>query len=129
MIKFISVICTQLFDEYMSIKKYDFVDIKTKAEKLRKISRRHYESEPSNVRDKILEKEEFAPIIGTLCDERIKADHAWNIPHFIYVKLGSLNPENLLKRGKTNLRSLLAEYLTNKWPTGMSSKERGGMVR
>ncbi|MHA1594859.1 MAG: hypothetical protein ACTSXX_08975 [Candidatus Baldrarchaeia archaeon] len=107
----------------MTVKNFDFLQIKYKAEQLRRINvGESLEEFLTRNKDayRVLEEEPFAPLIGTICDERIKADDAWSIPYFLRNEIGSLDPKEILKFGEFRLKQFLRETLEGKWPTKMN---------
>jgi len=69
-------------------------------------------------------------LIGTICDERINADDAWNFPFWLHKKMEKqgqkFNLESLLHQ---NFEEELREYLKDKWPKGMREKDRENYLR
>jgi endonuclease III len=70
----------------------------------------------------------LAPIIGTICDEKIKAEIAWNIPYNLYEFLKrkglEFKPSTICTLRKEELRKWLASHMCDKWPKKLSEKER-----
>jgi endonuclease III len=75
-----------------------------------------------------LNKDPLAPIIGTICDEKIKAEVAWNIPYHLYEFLRRQGLEfkasTICKLGTDELRRWLASYMKDKWPRNLNERER-----
>ncbi len=75
-----------------------------------------------------LNKDPLACIIGTVCDEKIKAEVAWNIPYHLYKFLKRngvmFKPSTICKRGKEELRKWLASHMNDKWPNILSERSR-----
>ncbi|MEM3448395.1 MAG: hypothetical protein QXO75_10560 [Nitrososphaerota archaeon] len=73
-------------------------------------------------------KEPLAPIIGTICDEQIKADVAWQIPFHLSQWLNQQGKEfkasEIQKLGKQNLRTWLKDHMHGKWPKKMFRDKR-----
>ncbi len=59
---------------------------------------------------KILEDHAFAPLIGVICDWQIKSQLAYEIPLWFIDKLGSLEPDIVLKKEENGIRNLLESY-------------------
>jgi len=78
--------------------------------------------------DSFVNKDPLAPIIGTICDEKIKAEVAWNIPRFLneFLKQKGLEfkASTICKLGKEELRKWLISYMHDKWPKKLSEEER-----
>jgi len=79
--------------------------------------------DPSN----FLNIEPLAPFIGTICDERISAEVAWDIPYFLYewLKQNHLNfkASTIAKLGKEKLREWLKSHMQDKWPAKMKEED------
>jgi endonuclease III len=58
---------------------------------------------------RFLKQHEFAPLIATICDERIPAEVAWGFPEWLYNRLGSFELQDLIK--KVNYKAELEQYL------------------
>ena len=72
----------------------------------------------------VLAEWEFAPLIATICDQEIDAKVACMVPWWLYEKIGSLDPQNLLGRG---VRHLLHDCFSSRYrhfPRRMSEKDR-----
>jgi len=117
----------------MSIKNFSFKQIKEKADYIRKILLSKDLYWGSNLRNDyrtFMENNEYAPLIGTICDERINADDAWNFPYWLHKKMKKeaqeFKLESLLNQ---NFEKELREYLKDKWPKGMSEKDREDYLR
>jgi len=102
----------------MSIKRFSFSQIKEKASRMRPLLEKFPLSELDNA---FLASNEYAPLIGTICDEQINSDDAWDYPEWLHSKVGTLDPESLLK---LELKQLLREYLEDKWPARMNDKDK-----
>ncbi|MEM2197015.1 MAG: hypothetical protein QW290_08040 [Sulfolobales archaeon] len=110
------------------IKGKSFDEIKRKAEFLNKSwSKLKKELIPPEVTITFLYQNEYAPLIGTICDEQVKADDAWKFPEWLNGKIGGLTPEKIEKLDKSKqrkLRELLEEYFKNKWPNWMKEEDK-----
>jgi hypothetical protein len=112
----------------MTIKNFSFKQIEEKAKEIRKIltlwQQETSESELMEYRI-FLREREFAPLIGTICDEQINSDDAWKFPCWLYNELKSdaknFELEDLRKQ---NFRMHLNTYLEDKWPKGMNLQSR-----
>lgn len=102
----------------MSIKNFGFAEIKDKATKIPLLWKKFQvlESFPG-----FLARNEFAPLIGTICDEQINSEDAWNFPEWLYGKLRKFDLPSLLK---ADYERLLDEYLKDKWPTRMQEETK-----
>lgn len=73
-------------------------------------------------------KDPLAPIIGTICDERISADDAWKIPYSLseWLRKDGLDfkASVICNIGREKLREWLSTHMQNKWPKKLSVKER-----
>jgi endonuclease III len=78
--------------------------------------------------NEFLNKDPLAPIIGTICDEKINADVAWDIPSSLHdwLKQQGLNfkASVICSIGKERLREWFTEYMKDKWPRMMKKEER-----
>ena len=77
----------------MSIKEFSYEEIRKKAKELRKVAeseefKKLSESLPS-INNDFLKREPFAPLIGTICDERIKTQHTWEFPEWLSRKIAT----------------------------------------
>lgn len=107
------------------IKDKSFDEIKMKAEFLNQTwSRLKKELEPPGAVSKFLYQNEYAPLIGTICDEQVKAEDAWRFPEWLNSKIGGITPEKIIKLGKKGVRKLLEEYFKDKWPRGMTEESK-----
>ena len=62
--------------------------------------------------DYVLQSDEFAPLIGTICDQSpIRAEDAWSFPKWLHEKLRSLEPSIIIGIGRGRLKELLRKYL------------------
>jgi endonuclease-3 len=77
--------------------------------------------------DRFINEDPLAPIIGTICDERIKAETAWSIPYYLreFLKQKGLEfkPSSICKLGREELRKWLASYMQDKWPKRLKKRE------
>ncbi len=55
-----------------------------------------------------LKQHEFAPLIATICDERIRAEVAWGFPEWLYNRLGSFELQVLIE---VDYKAALEQYL------------------
>lgn len=112
--------------------RYDYVvkntsleDIKKKAEFLNQnwsaIRKRFTLPE---IRYPFLYRNDYAPLIGTICDEKVSSEDAWAFPEWLDSKISGLAPDEIIKLGKNGLRKLLEEYFSDKWPKNMSDKDK-----
>ena len=103
----------------MSIKKYSFSEIHRKAERLRELWRKF----PATAlpKDDVLYEYDFAPLIGTICDEQINSSDAWSFPRWLYDRLRTFDLTSLLS---VNYGKMLREYLKTRWPKGMKKDQR-----
>jgi len=105
------------------IKNFSFSEIMDKASKIRSVINRISWSswDLEDLDYKFLVSHEYAPLIATICDEGINADDAWGYPEWLYNKVGTFDPEVLLKQDH---RKLLEEYLKDKWPKRFKKKDK-----
>lgn len=75
-------------------------------------------------RNSVLFQNEYAPLIATICDQHVKADHAWMFPDWLNRKLSGLSAEKLIEIGEYGLRKYLEEYFKDKWPKNMKDYVR-----
>jgi endonuclease III len=77
--------------------------------------------------DRFIDEDPLAPIIGTICDERIKAETAWSVPYYLreFLKQKGLEfkPSSICKLGREELRKWLASYMQDKWPKRLKKRE------
>ncbi len=107
------------------IKDKSFDEIKKKAEFLKQIWDRLKEGlRPPEAEFTFLYRNEYAPLIGTICDERVRAEDAWRFPEWLNSKLGGITLEKIIELGKERVREYLEEYFKNKWPRRMKKKDR-----
>jgi len=65
--------------------------------------------------DYVLQSDEFAPLIGTICDQSpIRAEDAWSFPKWLHEKLRSLEPSIIIGIGRERLKRLLERLSTMK---------------
>ena len=107
----------------MSIKRFDFQKIREKANKLRKLAEATRMFLPE---DQIVTNSDFGPLIGTICDEDIRAEYAWMFPLWLKSKLGSLEISVLTN---VNFEQLLNEYLSDKWPKNWNSRKKENYLK
>jgi len=69
-------------------------------------------------------KNEFAPLIATICDEQIRSEDAWSFPEWLNNKLGTLELSELCKLERKEFKKYLEGYLNVKWPSGMKKEDR-----
>jgi len=73
-------------------------------------------------------RDPLAPIIGTICDERISANVAWNLPLSLceWLKQQGLDfkPSIICNLGKEKLKNWFASHMQDKWPKRMSEENR-----
>ncbi|MEM2390330.1 MAG: hypothetical protein QW215_08835 [Ignisphaera sp.] len=107
------------------IKGKSFDEIKKKAEFLEQIwNRLKEELRPPEAEFTFLYRNEYAPLIGTICDERVKTEYAWRFPEWLNSKLGGITLEKIIELGEKGVREYLEEYFKNKWPNRMKKKDR-----
>lgn len=104
----------------MSIKSLSFQEIKKKADKLRELFQKFPSGSWSSFGSFIF-KNEFAPLVGTICDEQIRSEDAWDFPGWLNNKLRTFDLSKLLSM---DFEQLLNEYLKGKWPSGMSAEDK-----
>lgn len=70
----------------------------------------------------------LAPILGTICDQQIKADVAWAIPYhlaqWLKVNAKEFKASVIRKIGREKIREWLDKHMSNQWPSGMSLQNR-----
>ncbi|MEM2234676.1 MAG: hypothetical protein QW224_02950 [Desulfurococcaceae archaeon] len=112
------------------IKDKSLDEIKRKAKFLNQSwSKLRKELIPPEVTITFLYQNEYAPLIGTICDEQVKAEDAFKFPEWLNSKIGGLTPKKIIKSGKKGLgqkglRKLLEEYFKDKWPRGMTEENK-----
>jgi len=78
--------------------------------------------------EKIDKKDSLALIIGTICDQQIKAEIAWQIPYHLSKWLKSegkaFKASDIKSIGKLKLRTWLSEHMKDKWPSKLSAEKR-----
>jgi endonuclease III len=78
--------------------------------------------------DRFINEDSLAPIIGTICDERIKAETAWSVPYYLreFLKQKGLEfkPSSICKLGRKKLRNWFVSFMQDKWPSGLEEKDR-----
>jgi endonuclease III len=106
--------CENIRKAYNNIMKaHDPIDFKRKADvlsgKWHDIWKRVSERPPLNPsQQRFLKQHEFAPLIATICDERIRAEVAWGFPEWLYNRLGSFELQDLIR---VDYRRELEQYL------------------
>ncbi|MEM4553791.1 MAG: hypothetical protein QXI86_06135 [Ignisphaera sp.] len=109
------------------IKDKSFEEIKKKAEFLnQKWSKLREKLKPPEATPeflKFLSQNEYAPLIGTICDERVRAEDAWGFPEWLNNKLGGITLEKINGLGEKGVREYLKEYFKDKWPRRMKKKK------
>jgi endonuclease III len=107
----------------LSIKDFSFSEITAKAEWLRK----KWNSISGQLAPEgFLAKNEFAPLIGTICDEQINSDDAWDFPEWLHSKIGTFELSKLLD---VDYGKELEEFLKDKWPKGMRENEKQEYIK
>ena len=107
----------------MSIKDFSFSEIMAKAEWLRrKWNLVPWQPTPEG----FLAENEFAPLIGTICDEQIKSDDAWRFPEWLHSKIGTLELSKLLA---VDYGKELEEFLKDRWPKRMHDNEKQKYIK
>jgi|GEM_PF-733160 len=75
-----------------------------------------------------LNRDPLAPIIATICDERISAKVAWELPLFLceWLKQQRLDfkPSTICSLEKERLKNWFASHMQDKWPKRMSEEDR-----
>ena len=75
-----------------------------------------------------INKDPLAPIIATICSERISADVAWDIPYSIYKWLKreglDFKLNTICDLGKEKLKEWLTLHMQDRWPKKLSRKDR-----
>ena len=84
------------------------------------IKKENEENTENEAIDKFISENSLALIVGTICDEKIKAETAWSIPYYLneFLKQKGLEfkPSAICKLGKEELRNWIASYMQGKWP-------------
>jgi len=114
----------------MGIKDLCFDKIKERAENFKRVAEKYPMSqfgiEPKA--ERFIEENSLAPIIGTICDQEITAEDAWEFPYWLNEKLKlkgkSVSAKSICELSKEELKELLRDYMKNKWPSGMSKSRR-----
>ncbi len=106
-----------------------FEDFKTKVEEIRKICEK-WEKEFCKEAWMDLKKEayetlsnyDFAPLLGFICNRYglKSADHAFEFPHWLLERIGSLEPNEILS---ADIKSLVREYFSDKFSSKCSEKD------
>ena len=81
----------------------------------------------SKEEQEVLAEYPFAPLIGVICDQQIKWEYACKIPRVFLNKIGSLEPDAILKVGVDGIREILKSYFDSgygKFPRRMKNKDR-----
>lgn len=109
------------------------MEVKTLAAKCQEIRKQLIEflkrkqSIPYNANE-FLNKDPLAPMIGTVCDQQISADVAWEIPYHLATWLRqqgiTFKASGVRSLGQQKLRSWLNEHMRNRWPSKMTIEER-----
>jgi hypothetical protein len=110
---------------------YDFNGIKKKADFLRcvaeKLDEMLYGTEwtdlPKEAYD-VLANYEFAPLIATICDEGIKGKDAWSMPWWFSKRIGSLEPDDILKEDISDILKSYFDSGQGSFPPYMSEEDR-----
>ncbi len=115
----------------MSMRGLKFEEIRDRAEKFRDIIESFEDEISSGEREKFLAENPLAPLIATICDERIKAEHACDFPLWLYTQLGKgyLSADLILEIGKDRIRNLLQTFMEGKWPSEMTEKDRESYLK
>lgn len=107
------------------IKDKSFGEIKKKAEFLNQTwSRLKGKLTSPEVSFTFLYQNEYAPLIGTICDEKVKSEDAGTFPEWLNSKLGGITSEKILKLRKKGVKEVLEGYFENKWPGGMKEEDK-----
>ncbi|MEM0083852.1 MAG: hypothetical protein QW743_08385 [Candidatus Methanomethylicia archaeon] len=101
----------------MSIKDFSFSEIKEKAEKLAEIWEKFYLEWPD---DPLLEQNEFAPLIATICNERGFHGYAFEFPSWLNDRIGGFDLPRLLK---VDYKEMLRKFFEDKCSSRMKDKE------
>ena len=118
------------------IKDYDFSEIERKAKGLReligkieqKLNEQAFLDLPKETYD-VLINYKFAPLIATICDERINTWDALCIPWYFLNKIGSLDAETIVNQ---DISAILKSYFDSgqgEFPSGMSDEDREKWIR
>lgn len=114
----------------MGIKLLGFEGIKKKAEEFREIAKVYRFNEQFDIdshnSEKFLMNNPLAPIIGTICDQWIRAEDAWNFPYWLSKEInkGNFTAQVIYDIGKKEMKNLLQSFMNDKWPSGMAEKDR-----
>lgn len=113
----------------MSIKSLGFDKISAKARGLRKTLDSHKPEQSFSIdpeAEEFLVENPLAPIVGTICDEQIRAEYAWEFPYWLSKRIipKKFISEAILALGVDGVRALLQEYMGDKWPPGMNQEKR-----
>jgi len=101
----------------MSIKKFSFSEIKEKAEKLAEIWEEFGLEWPD---DPLLEQNEFAPLIATICNEHVFHGYAFEFPSWLNDRIGGFDLPRLLK---VDYKEMLRKFFEDKCSSRMKDKE------
>lgn len=73
-------------------------------------------------------KNSLAPLIGTICDQQIKTEVAWEIPRNLaeWMRLEGMEFEasGVKNMGQEKLRNWLEKHMQDKWPRRMKKEDR-----
>lgn len=113
----------------MGIKSLSIDDIEGRAKKFRAIAKQ-YPSQQSfaicSGAEEFLKTNSLAPIVGTICDQQITAEDAWEFPYWLHeqLKQQEFSAQAICELGKLRIKELLQVYLEDKWPLGMLENDR-----
>ncbi|MEM2618655.1 MAG: hypothetical protein QW356_04120 [Candidatus Hadarchaeales archaeon] len=106
------------------------MELLTKCQKIRDQLIKFLEERPKKEYDpeEFLNKNPLAPLIGTICDEQIKSEVAWEIPEELAKWMQQEGMEfkasNVGSLGKEKLKNWLEKYMQDKWPRRMKREKR-----
>jgi len=113
----------------MGIKDLGFEEVRKRAENFRKIAEEWSTTQQFNTgsaeAERFLEENSLAPIVGTICDQQITAEDAWNFPYWLseQQKGKSFSAQFIHSLGKAKIEDLLGTYMEDKWPSGMGQSD------
>lgn len=112
----------------MGIKNLGFREIRRRAVNFRRVAsslRQQFDIRSADA-EKFLEENSLAPIVGTICDEQIIAEDAWQFPYWLSKQFDKekISAQLIYNTGRTKIKELLSSFMENRWAIGMTENAR-----
>jgi len=116
--------------ERIRLKDLSLDEIRKRARKLREKIDSQKQPHPESEKDKFCRENAIAPVIATICDQDVNADHAFGFPLWLSRQLGKeLSAELIVDVGEREIRQLLKKYMRGKWPSGIEKERKEQYLR